>query len=194
MTKLIVGLGNPGLKYAGTRHNAGFFLLDRLVETLAASPVPFARNALLWSGTGPSNETVFLMKPLTYMNLSGDAVSPFLAVQPMEAENVLVAYDDVSLPLGRIRIRQRSSAGGQKGIKHIIEVLATDQVPRLRIGIDSDSRMGRPLPEFVLEDFAEGEVCVLRDSLDLAQDAALCWLREGIGPTMGLYNASDPRK
>lgn len=188
--RLIVGLGNPGTKYAGTRHNAGFFLLDRLIDTFAAEPIKGPGNSLLWSGTGPSQQTVYLMKPLTYMNLSGEAVLAFLGQHKMEIGDILVTYDDISLPLGRLRIRPRGSAGGQKGIKHIIETLGTSEIPRLRIGIDSDARMGRPLPDFVLEDFAEGEVSVLRDALDRAEKAALCWLREGMGPAMAQFNAN----
>lgn len=187
--QLIVGLGNPGLQYAGTRHNVGFLLLDRLIESLHASPARDGQNYLLWSGTRASGEVVYLMKPLTYMNLSGEALITFLNNHPMEASNILITYDDVSLPLSRIRFRASGSAGGQKGMNHIIEVMQSRDIPRLRLGINSEYRLGRPLPEFVLEPFADEECDTVRLMLDRAAEATELWLREGVGSAMGRFNA-----
>lgn len=187
---LIVGLGNPGARYAGTRHNAGFLLVDHLVSCFRAEPSDDEGNYLLWKGLGPDGETVYLMKPLTYMNLSGDALARFLSHTPVELNDVLIAYDDISLPVGRMRLRGRGSAGGQKGIKHIIETLGTSDVPRLRIGIDSPLRAGRPLPDFVLEEFAEEETDMVKAVLDLAQQATVFWVQSGMQQAMARFNGN----
>ncbi len=190
--RLIVGLGNPGAKFAGTRHNAGFLLLDRLIDRWLATPREGGGNFLLWSAPGPSCETVFLMKPTTYMNLSGDAVSAFMARHDLAPEHLLVAYDDVALPVGRIRLRANGSAGGQKGIAHIMAMLGHEEVPRLRLGIDSVLRQGRPLPDFVLETFADEEAQLVSAALDRAEEAVNCWLAEGMAPAMARFNAAVP--
>jgi peptidyl-tRNA hydrolase, PTH1 family len=189
---LIVGLGNPGSKFAGTRHNAGFLLLDRLVDRWHATPLEGGGNFLLWSASGPSAETVFLMKPLTYMNLSGEAVSVFLERHPLDLEHILVAYDDIALPVGRIRLRANGSAGGQKGIAHIMAVLGHDEVPRLRLGIDSAFRQGRPLPDFVLETFADEEAQLVSTALERGLEAVEFWLAQGMALAMARFNAAAP--
>ena len=192
--RLIVGLGNPGSKYAGTRHNAGFLLLDRLIDALGAVPEPDLPNACVWSapGSSPASGRVFFMKPWTYMNLSGDALVAFLARHPLPTDQVVIAFDDVSLPVGQIRIRSKGSAGGQRGMKHIIEVMRTEEIPRVRIGIDSPLRDGRPLPEFVLEPFADSETDQVRQGLERAAQALLHWQREGMTSAMAVFNANPP--
>ena len=188
---LIVGLGNPGLDYQETRHNAGFLLVDRLISRYDAREEGGMRDSLLWSAQ-VDDTRIFLMKPLTYMNLSGRAVGHFLQKTPLQPHQILVAYDDVAISLGLIRIRKSGSAGGQKGMRHIIETLGTDQIPRLRIGIDSSYREGLPLPEFVLQPFHEKEVDTVRLVLDQAENAADMWTRDDIAAVMGQFNKKTP--
>jgi len=190
--RLIVGLGNPGQAYAGTRHNAGFLLLDRLVDRLGATLVPATGPSVLWRGEHAGSE-VLLMKPLTYMNLSGEALAKHLAAHPLPVEHTLIVYDDVALPLGVLRARPSGSAGGQKGMRHIIDCLGTREIPRLRIGIDSEHRGGMPLPDFVLADFEEDELPLIRSALDAAEDAAVLWLESDMTRVMAAFNARrDP--
>lgn len=185
--RLIVGLGNPGLQYARTRHNAGFLLLDDLIDRYNAKAMPDGPNYLLWTGRH-GNHNIHLMKPLTYMNLSGEAVSAFMARNSMDLDHILIAYDDVALPLGKLRLRANGSAGGQKGIRHIIEVLGSMQISRLRMGISSSLRGGRPLPDFVLEPFAEEEWPLLAEALSFGVDAISAWIDKGIESAMAEFN------
>ena len=189
--RLITGLGNPGRDYAGTRHNAGFLLVDRLIESLGAKEVRSPGHSVLWAAH-VGDVQVFLMKPLTYMNLSGHAVISFLQEYPIPVSDILIAYDDVAIPVGALRLRPSGSAGGQKGIRHIMECLETDQVPRLRIGIDGPARQGRPLPDFVLEEFGSEEAPLIEDALTRAAEAATLWLREEITAVMAMFNAKAP--
>ncbi|MDJ0841403.1 MAG: aminoacyl-tRNA hydrolase [Acidobacteriota bacterium] len=184
---LVVGLGNPGRQYLHTRHNAGFLLIDRLIDRYGASLSPDSGRFVLWTAE-TERSRLFLMKPLTYMNLSGDAVKPLLAKLSIPLERVLIAYDDISLALGAIRVRASGSDGGQKGIRHIIQCLDTRDVPRIRIGIDSDLRGGLPLPDFVLTDFTDDEVPLIRKALDDAVDACRLWMEEGLTSVMAAYN------
>lgn len=185
--RLIVGLGNPGLQYARTRHNAGFLLLDDLIDRYNARAMPDGPNYLLWTGKH-DNKDIHLMKPLTYMNLSGEAVSAFMARNSLEPDHILIAYDDVALPLGKLRLRATGSAGGQKGMRHIIDVLGSMQISRLRVGISSSLRGGRPLPDFVLEPFAEEEWPLLDEALTFGADAVSAWIEKGIETAMGEFN------
>ncbi len=189
--RLIVGLGNPGQEFMGTRHNAGFLLVDRLIERLGAAERPGGPDCLVWIANVNGKDTA-LMKPLTFMNLSGNAVAAFLRAHSLAPGDTLVAFDDVALPIGSIRVRPAGSAGGQKGMKHIIDALGTDQIPRLRIGVDSELRQERPLAEFVLEPFAEAELPLMRGALETAEDAAAAWLETPIAEVMAAYNAKKP--
>ena len=187
-TRLIVGLGNPGQRYMATRHNAGFLLLDRLIERFQAERSTEGSNYVLWSAQTDQGP-LFLMKPLTYMNLSGEALIAFLNKHPLEPPHILVTYDDIALPLGVIRARGAGSAGGQKGMRNIIDLMGTREIPRLRLGIDSPERGGRPLPDFVLEDFAEDEVPALKTALAEAEDAVVMWLETDLAKVMATFNS-----
>jgi len=189
-SRLIVGLGNPGQNYAETRHNAGFLLVDRLVDRLGAQARAGGHGYMLWMAQTDRLD-IALVKPLTYMNLSGLAVAEFLRRHPLTLDEVLVVYDDVALPLGAIRIRPAGSAGGQKGMRHIIETLETDQLARLRIGVDAPFRAGEPLADFVLSDFREEELPDLRDALARAEEAAIAWLHEDIAQVMARFNVNQ---
>ncbi len=165
--KLICGLGNPGDKYARTRHNVGFRVLDLLAQKLNF-PEFSEKGKYLLSEKGRGENKIFLMKPLTYMNLSGEAVMEVLNFYKIEPKDLLVVYDDVDLPLGKLRYRDSGSAGTHNGMKSIIEQLATLDFPRLRVGIES---RGVTAPEqmeldvFVLAPFLPEEEELLKPAL-----------------------------
>jgi PTH1 family peptidyl-tRNA hydrolase len=183
--KLIVGLGNPGAEYAHHRHNAGFHCLDRLAK---AHGLRFTRRrfqASLAFGT-IAGVDVALAKPLTFMNLSGRAVGRLVRGWSLAPSDMLVIYDDLDLPLGRIRLRKNGSAGGHRGMQSIIDALDTRDFPRLRIGI------GRPSDgdeiEYVLSNFDADEQEVMETAYERATAAIECFLREGIAEAMNRFN------
>jgi peptidyl-tRNA hydrolase, PTH1 family len=190
--KLVVGLGNPGLKYAQTRHNVGFRVIERLAGRLGWSE-HFQRDArekfgaLVLDGSLESGR-VMLLEPLTYMNRSGESVQAASRFYQVAPENLLVMVDDIALPVGKIRLRAGGSHGGHNGLRDIQRVLGTDQYPRLRIGVDPPPPQvaGR---DYVLGRFTEEQRAKIEPALDRSADAALCWLREGIGTAMNRYNA-----
>ncbi|HEX6981156.1 MAG TPA: aminoacyl-tRNA hydrolase [Balneolaceae bacterium] len=183
---VIIGLGNPGSKYAGSRHNIGFDFIDKLAKSMSVS---------LGSGKGPfyvgkgnhAGRSLYLVKPTTYMNNSGNAVQQVLNWYKENAENCLVCYDDLDLELGSIRLRPKGSAGGHNGIKDIIQKLGTDAFPRLRIGIGNDFPKGYQI-QHVLSPFSKEERKVIEPALDKAIDAAYCFVREGIDQAMNKFN------
>ncbi|HSR70660.1 MAG TPA: aminoacyl-tRNA hydrolase [Acidobacteriota bacterium] len=183
---LIAGLGNPGERYRLTRHNAGFMLADRLARRWDAvfqeSPL---RAHLARARVG--EEEVVLVKPQTYMNLSGDAVGPLMEGLKIEPPRLLVVYDDIDLPLGRIRLRRAGSSGGQKGMRSIVQALGTRDIPRLRIGILMGDRP-EDVPEYVLSNFTEKETEALQEVLERAEKACQEWISGGIERAMSLYN------
>jgi len=185
--RLIVGLCNPGREYMGTRHNAGSLLLDRLIERYGATLDDEGGNYVLWRSERDKFR-LFFMKPTTYMNLSGHALASFYQHHTLPLEQVLVVYDDVALPLGTIRARASGSAGGQKGMAHIIESVGTKAVPRLRIGIDSTTRGAMSLPDFVLSGFSQEEIPTFRQSLDDAEQAFDLWLEADMIKVMERFN------
>ncbi len=183
----MVGLGNPGRRYAGTRHNAGFMVLDRLAQE---EGLGFRERgeALLapWNGG-------WLMKPLTYMNRSGWAVAPFVRKKAIPLDRLLVVHDDLDLPLGRLRLKRGGSSGGQRGVASIIEALGEAGFDRLRIGI------GRPPPgvdpvDWVLARFAPGERAVLERVLEAAAGAVRTWREEGLAAAQARFNGLDFRE
>lgn len=184
--KLIVGLGNPGLKYAQTRHNVGFFAIDRLSE---AWGIPM--NTHKWEadvGEGHlRGEKVMLCKPQTYMNRSGMAVRPIVDYFNFDIDDIVLIYDDLDLPPGRIRLRLKGSAGGHNGMKSVIQHLGTDHFKRIRIGI------GRPEPprsvtDYVLRPFAKDEEELVADALDRVVEAINCWTDSTFLEAMNRYN------
>jgi len=186
--KVIVGLGNPGAQYQGTRHNVGFDIVDHLARRWLAGGVQTkfqAEFAIVHSG----GSRVLLVKPLTYMNRSGEAVQQICRFYQVEPESVVVICDDMNLPLGRIRWRAGGSAGGQKGLADIIQRLGTDKVPRLRIGVDRPPGKMDPaawvLARFRAEDREEVELVS-----QTAADSVETWLAEGVSGAMNRYNGS----
>lgn len=183
---VIVGLGNPGSKYAGTRHNVGFELLDRLAAQVSVSLGPGKGPFHLGTGVY-KREKVILVKPTTYMNLSGNAVQQVLHYYKIDPQECLVCYDDLDLQIGDIRLRAKGSAGGHNGIKDIILKLGSDVFPRLRIGIGNDFPKGQQV-NYVLSRFNSQEKKIMEETLDTAVNAALSFVTEGIEETMNSFN------
>lgn len=185
---LVAGLGNPGDQYAETRHNAGFMVVEHLAKRhhiTAKNEGKF--NAMV--GTGRmAGVPVVLTQPLTFMNLSGEAVAPLLKYYDIPPERLLVIYDDAALPFGKIRIRSSGSAGGQNGMRSIIKHLGgNEQFPRLRVGIGAPEGQ-RPLKSHVLSKFVPEERPQLAVVLDASADAVEMALREGVEAAMNRFN------
>lgn len=183
---LIAGLGNPGREYAASRHNVGFMLVDRLAARLGASFSRLESKALVCKSEYQGRRMI-LAKPQTYMNLSGQAVGGLLNYYKVPLENLLVAYDDVDLPLGTLRLRPGGGSAGQKGMKSIIERLGSQEFPRLRIGIDRPpGRMDAAA--YVLQDFSRQQAEFLPPLLERAVDAVLLFVTQGLEAAMNQYN------
>ncbi len=185
--KLIVGLGNPGREYEMTRHNLGFMLIDRLFTLGGGRRFRSESNAKVAEVT-LAGQRVLLAKPQTYMNLSGDAVRPLLdRYGEGQPANLLVASDDVALPFGMIRVRARGSAGGQKGLKSIIERVGTQEFARVRLGVKPDHPLD-DLSKFVLSPIRNRDREQLDETLERAVDAVTVILAEGVGRAMARFN------
>lgn len=186
--KLVVGLGNPGARYRGTRHNIGFDVLDELAHR-AGVAFAASRWEALEARLRDVPDGAWLLKPLTFMNLSGQAVAAAARYYRVDPADLLILADDVNLPLGRLRARARGSAGGHNGLSSIIEVLGTDGFPRLRIGVGrGDPR--RDLADHVLARFEPGEQPAVETMTARAADAASLFLTEGIAAVMNRFNAT----
>jgi PTH1 family peptidyl-tRNA hydrolase len=196
---LIVGLGNPGARYHNTRHNAGFFVIDKLAEFFKIESFEFEDNYLYavidYEAADNIVKQIVLMKPLTYMNQSGKAVKEFYNKYEISRENILIVYDDVNLDLGVLRVRPNGSDGGQNGIKSIIFEMETDEIPRLRFGVREGedfeklrAEEGFSLADYVLSPFVENDPEALEKTVDRAKDAVLSFINAGINETMNLYN------
>jgi PTH1 family peptidyl-tRNA hydrolase len=183
---LIAGLGNPGRRFERNRHNVGFMLLNRLSSRLGDNFGSVESKALV-AKSSYLGERVILVKPQTYMNNSGAAISSLVRFYKVPLDNLLVAYDDVDLPLGTLRLRPSGGSAGQKGMQSIIERLGTEEFPRLRIGT------GRPpgrmeAADYVLQDFPNDESDLLINTLDRAVEAVLTFLQYGLDRAMNSYN------
>lgn len=186
--KLIAGLGNPGKEYQNTRHNSGFMAIDRLADKLGASITTNKWNALT-ALVRIEGEPVLLMKPLTYMNESGSAVSQAVSYYKIEPEDILVIHDDMDLPVGSVRIRKKGSAGGQKGMKSIISCLNTDNIARIRIGVGHSARGDHKIvPDWVLSPVPKAEREVFDTALQASADAAYAWVYKDIDKVMSEFN------
>ena len=171
--KLIVGLGNPGKKYENTRHNTGFAVIDR---TLAKLNVELDKNKFNADYTmiNRNGEKIYILKPLTYMNLSGEAVVPFMKYFNIDPEDLVVVHDDLDLPVGKIRLRQSGSCGGQNGMRNIIGLLGDSNIKRIRVGIGKDPLI--PVVDYVLGKTKKEDLEVYNQALDKASDALIYWL------------------
>jgi PTH1 family peptidyl-tRNA hydrolase len=185
-TKLIVGLGNPGKEYENTRHNIGFAVIDAFARQHGIAVTKRDYQAL--TGDGRVGETrVFLMKPQTFMNLSGQSVTAFLKMKPLELADILVVTDDIALPLGKLRLRAEGSAGGHNGLKSLIAHLHGQTFPRLRFGVGAPRDPSVQI-DFVLGKFGRSEQADVEDGIARSLAALELWLSEGIQPAMNQFN------
>lgn len=187
--KLVVGLGNPGQEYDRTRHNVGFEVVDRLARRYADPAAGSARSR--FSGLVVEaiieGEKVLLLKPLTFMNVSGKSVAEAIRFYKMSpADDLLIVVDDTAIPCGSVRIKPGGGAGGHNGLADVSRTLGTDAWPRLRIGIDKPGRI--PLSNYVLGRFTSEQQELVEPSLDDAAVAAACWASEGLAPAMNRFN------
>jgi PTH1 family peptidyl-tRNA hydrolase len=183
--RLIVGLGNPGDRYRQTRHNLGFAVVEELARRRGTEFDRVECNSLL--AIEPS---LLLARPQTYMNRSGYALRCLAEKRDLKAENILVIFDDVHLPLGKLRFRKSGGPGGHRGMESVIQNLQTESIPRLRLGVgnDEDPPEGDDLVDFVLSRFAETELDAVEEMIGRAADASESWLAEGAEATMNEFN------
>ncbi|HHX00546.1 MAG TPA: aminoacyl-tRNA hydrolase [Acholeplasmataceae bacterium] len=187
--KLIVGLGNPGKKYQETRHNVGFMFVDKIANDLG---IKFTLNKQLKSEIAEANvkgEKVILIKPQTFMNLSGEAVRSVQNYYKIELEDILVIYDDLDLPTGKIRIRKSGSSGGHKGMQNIIELIKTQEVKRVRIGIDSEYK--KDTIDYVLGKFSIDERIQIDQSISIASSMLNSFIEDSFDDFMNKFNRSN---
>jgi PTH1 family peptidyl-tRNA hydrolase len=183
--KIVVGLGNPGSRYHGTRHNVGFEVVDLLAESVHAGRFQGRFKAQVAElREGPSK--VLLVKPETFMNLSGQSVRQFLDFYQVPPTDLLVVCDDINLPLGKVRVRAKGTHGGHNGLRDIQNHMGTTEYPRLRIGVDAPDE---DAVEHVLGRFRPSEKAIIADAVSLAAQAVGLWIREGVEACMNQYNA-----
>lgn len=187
MQKIVVGLGNPGAKYAGTRHNVGFEVVDLLQSKFGSSPPKIGHDSQT-STIEIGKIKLLLVWPLTYMNNSGRCVQPLVNFYKIDkVHDLLIICDDLSLPLGKIRIRPKGSAGGQKGLADILQRMGSQEVPRLRIGIDS-TPPNWDTADYVLSKFRKEERPIIDQAVQLACEAIEAWCHENLQSCMNKFN------
>ncbi len=181
---VIVGLGNPGRRYAKTRHNIGFIVADTLAERYG---IALNRKELYAAGKGSMEDTrIILMEPLTFMNRSGFAVKEVMRRCGAEAGNLVVIHDDIDMETGKLKIRKRGSSGGHKGIESIIRETGMSEFIRVKVGIGREE--GIPVEDYVLGKFRKEEIPVMRDAVTRAADAVVMIIHEGVGKAMNKFN------
>lgn len=185
---VVAGLGNPGTKYANTRHNVGFDTINLLSDKYGIKVSKIKYKALVGDGT-IKGEKVLLAKPQTYMNLSGESLREIMEWYKIPASRLIVIYDDVDLPLGKVRIRPKGSSGSHNGMKSVIYQLQTDEFPRIRIGIDKAPE-GWELADYVLSRFNADERIVVNNSIIKAAEAAAAIIASGVDTAMNIYNGT----
>ncbi|TLS35113.1 aminoacyl-tRNA hydrolase [Pseudalkalibacillus caeni] len=184
--KLIVGLGNPGRKYEDTRHNIGFKVIDQLSEKLGIELDNKKFNGI-YGKKNIEGESIFLLKPYTYMNLSGESVRPIMDYFDIPLEDLLVVYDDLDLPVGKIRLRQKGSAGGHNGIKSLIAHLNSQDFKRIRIGVDRPPS-GMSVPDYVLSRFRKEEEDQIKNAVNKSAAASEKWINTPFLEVMNEFN------
>ncbi len=184
---LAVFLGNPGPRYEGTRHNAGFMAGDALAKAKGAA-INKVRFRALTATVDVGGEKLMLMKPQTYMNLSGEAVSQAVKFYKIPPEHVIVVSDEVSLPIGKLRVRTKGSAGGHNGLKSIIACLGTEEFPRIRIGVGAPPHPDYDMADWVLSTFRNQDAEDMAKAAARAAEAVECYIRSGPERAMNLYN------
>lgn len=184
---LLVCLGNPGEKYENTRHNAGFLVADELAERQGV-PLQRLKFKALTNTVTLAGEKVLLMKPVTFMNLSGEAARAAADFYKIAPDHVLVVSDDTALDLGRLRVRRGGSAGGHNGLKSVIEHLGTDRFPRVRVGVGGKPRPDYDLADWVLGKFTGEDQTAMEAAVRRAADAAECLIGQGVDRAMNQFN------
>ena len=184
---MIVGLGNPGQQYASTRHNTGFMTLDLLAQRLQVK-VSKERFRALTAQAVYEGQKLLLVKPQTYMNASGLSVEPAAHYYKLPPERILVLFDDISLPVGKLRIRKSGSAGGHNGLKSLISSLGSDQFPRVKIGVGAKPHPDYDLADWVLSTVSKTEWPDYQSAMEHAADAALCIVKNGCEKAAAEYN------
>ena len=185
MKHLIVGLGNPGVEYEFTRHNIGFLILDRLADL---KNIKFENGKYgFWTLFKHRGKSIYLLKPTTFMNLSGRAVNYWIKELKISKQNTLVITDDLALPYGKLRIKPKGSAGGHNGLKNIEELIGGRDYPRLRFGVGNDFSRGTQI-KYVLSSFNKTETKMLELKIDLAIDSLLTFCTQGIENAMNQFN------
>jgi PTH1 family peptidyl-tRNA hydrolase len=188
--KIVVGLGNPGREYAGTRHNVGFVVTDRLAAAHTDGGWRESGSALQIRWRRPAGDDVLIVKPLTFMNLSGDVVGAVVRFYKVPLTDLLVVCDDVNLPLGRLRARAGGSEGGHNGLRSVAQHLGTSEYPRLRIGVGrGDTR--RDLADHVLARFEPDEAGPVAEAVARATEAVDLWIVDGLVKMMNSFNRAD---
>ena len=185
---LLVGLGNPGKAYEKTRHNVGFMVIDKLAEDFKAV-LKSSKFKSMVAEAMIGNKAALLAKPLTFMNNSGLAIGPLARFYDIPAEQILIIFDDVALPLGTIKLRSKGSSGGHNGLESIIEHLGTREISRIRIGIGRDN-MPKDLSSYVLSRFNRAEQQELTRLISRASDASVVFIESGIDKAMNEFNTS----
>lgn len=188
---LIVGLGNPGKDYERTRHNVGFRAIDLLAQRLGCK-IDRLKFQGLYCQTTYGGKKLFLLKPQTYMNLSGRSVLQLSAYFNIPPQRIIVIFDDISLPPGRLRIRADGSAGGHNGIKSVIAEVGSQDFPRVKVGVGAKPHPEQDLADWVLSGFSAGEEKDLSSALERAADAALCIIDKGVPETANRFNGTKP--
>ena len=184
---MIVGLGNPGQQYASTRHNTGFMTLDLLAQRLQVK-VSKERFQALTAQAVYEGQKLLLVKPQTYMNASGLSVEPAAHYYKLPPERILVLFDDISLPVGKLRIRKNGSAGGHNGLKSLISSLGSDQFPRVKIGVGAKPHPDYVLADWVLSSVSKTEWPDYQSAMEHAADAALCLIEDGVQAAESRFN------
>lgn len=184
--KIIVGLGNPEKKYDGTRHNMGFMVLDRIADTYGIDVTEKKHKGLCGKGV-IAGEKVVLVKPQTYMNLSGECVREVMDYYKAEPQDVIVIFDDISLDPGKLRVRPKGSAGGHNGIKSIIACLSSQEFPRIKCGV-GEKPAGYDLAAYVLGHFSKEEMVLVNEAADRAVKACECIISRGVDAAMNDFN------
>ena len=188
---LVVGLGNPGKEYVRTRHNCGFLAIDQLAQKLNCK-IDKAKFQGLYGCANYLGKKIYLLKSLTFMNLSGRSVLQLSAYYGIPPQRIIVLFDDISLIPGRLRIRADGSAGGHNGIKSIIAELGSQAFPRVKIGVGAKPNPEYDLANWVLSNFSPSEEKALNSALERAAEAALCIIEHGVGESANRYNGSTP--
>ena len=190
--KLIVGLGNPGKEYEGTRHNCGFMVVDELANKLNTE-INQNKFKGLYTKVKYHGEDVILLKPQTYMNLSGESVIAAMNFFKLDKEDIIVIYDDLDMPVGKLRLRKTGSAGGHNGIKNIIAHLGTQEFPRIKVGVgNKPPRMD--LADYVLGRFPKEERGLMEDAFKEAAEAVEVMIKEGAGIAMNRFNGHKEKE